>query len=262
MLCRRCGMDSAATDICEWCKKPMLPTGGAISPRAAAEVTQADPESPPPGDAVEAGPPAEQMFGATEPEGQMLGTAEEEVADESTQEGPAGAPASEHVLRPLGALGGEATKPPTVPPTASAEQEAGPSHGLEADATRTSVDLSGYMGQDESIFRPIERESDEPGAEGGQDYLAARKKVQAEEREAGSEISENVRLARAMVAGMIISVVVSLMQLAVTRQIPGILNLIAWPIPLGESDTLFTALKYGIVTGLFFDLSIREVDEQ
>jgi len=69
-------------------------------------------------------------------------------------------------------------------------------------------------------------------------------------------ISENVRLVRAMAAGMIICVVVSLVQLAVTRQIPGTLNLIAWPIPLGNSDTFLTAIKYGMVTGLFLGFGL------
>jgi len=242
MLCRRCGMDSATTDVCEWCKKPMLPTGGAISTRAATEIEKADPESPPREEAVEAHPSAEQM----------LGTAEPEQAAEPPEEEPAAAPASEHVLRPLGALGGE----PTAPPTASAEQQAGVSHGLGAEATRTSVDVSDYMGQDESIFRPIERESDEAGVQGGRDYLSARRKVKLEESQPRSEISENVRLVRAMAAGMIICVVVSLVQLAVTRQIPGTLNLIAWPIPLGNSDTFLTAIKYGMVTGLFLGFGL------
>ena len=191
------------------------------------------------------------MLGAADQAGQMLGTTEQEVAAEPAEEEPAAAPASEHVLRPLGASGGE----PAAPPMESAEQTA-PSHGLGAEATRTSVDMSQYVGQDQSIFRPIERESEEAGIQGGRDYRAAKKKAKLEEGQPASEISENVRLVRAMAAGMIICVVVSLLQLAVTRQIPGILNLIAWPIPLGESDTFLTAIKYGMLTGLFFGFGL------
>jgi hypothetical protein len=243
MLCRRCGMDSAATDVCEWCKKPMLPTGGTISKRAAAETGKGDPGPPPTEEATEAHPPAEQMLGTAEPE---------PVAEPPEEEPAAAAPPSEHVLRPLGALGGE----PEAPPMATPQHRAGPTHGLGADATQTSVDVSQYVGQDQSIFRPIERESDETGVQGGRDYLADKRKHKVEEHDPSSEISENVRLARAMAAGVIVCIVVSLLQLAVTRQIPGMLQLIAWPIPLGDSDTFLTAIKYGVVTGLFFGFGL------
>lgn len=251
-MCRRCGMDSSAADVCEWCKKPMLPTGSAISQRAAAEAKKADSESPLPQEAVEANPPTGQMVGPTEQAGQMLGPTEQEVAAEPPEEEPTTAPASEHVLRPLGALGGE----PAAPPAAAAEEQTAPSHGLGTEATRTSVDMSQYMGQDQSIFRPIERESDEAGVQGGRDYLAAKRKVRLEKSQAGSEISENVRLARSMAAGVIVCIVVSLMQLAVTRQIPGALQLIAWSIALGDSDTFLTAIKYGAMSGLFFGFGL------
>jgi len=221
----------------------MLPTGGMISKRAAAEIKKGDPESSPPEEAAAAHQPAERM----------LVTAEPEQAAEPPEGKPAAAPATEHVLlRPLGALGGE----PEAPPMVSPQHQTGPTHGLGAEATQTSIDVSQYMGQDQSIFRPIERESEEAGVQGGRDYLASKRRHKLEESHPGSEISENVRLARAMAAGVIICVVVSLMQLAVTRQIPGSLQLIAWPIPLGESDTFFTAIKYGVVTGLFFGFGL------
>jgi hypothetical protein len=237
-------MDSAAADVCEWCKRPMLPTGGMISKRAAADIKKADPESSPPEEAAAAHPSAERM----------LVTAEPEQAAEPPEEGEAASsPAAEHVLlRPLGALGGE----PEGPPRMSPRRQTGPTHGLGAEAMQTSVDVSQYVGQDQSIFRPIERESEEAGIQGGRDYLATKRKQKLAESQPGSEISENVRLARAMAAGMIICIVVSLMQLAVTRQIPGILQFIAWPIPLGTSDTFFTAIKYGVVTGLFFGFGL------
>jgi hypothetical protein len=51
MICRRCGT-SATTDVCEWCKQPMLPQGSSISAKAKEplleERAQAEKQGPPP----------------------------------------------------------------------------------------------------------------------------------------------------------------------------------------------------------------------
>ncbi len=239
MLCRRCGMESSTTDVCEWCNRPMLPPGAAVSGKAAEELKQSgtpisvpDPEAP--GEAP--GLP----LGQEQPEG---GEAEPDGdAEEAAEQA-----APEVGLRPLGGDGQE------TPPPGGPSGPGVPSHGLEADATRTSVDISQYVGADESIFRPIVRE--EAQASGTQDLLAQRRKKGGgrDQADEGPEMSENTRLVRCLAAGLVIGLVFALAQFLITGTT---VDVIYSGLRLGRGSSVFTAVKYGIASGLVFGFGL------
>ncbi len=237
MLCRRCGMESSTEDVCEWCKRPMLPAGAKITGQRqeveAGEASAGRPDST--GEGGEGGAPL----------------AEESASEREQAEG------AEQVLRPLGgrqaARAGEAEAPET------------PSHGLSKEATRTSVDVSQYTGDEESLFRPMER-PDRKESLGGADPLARRRR-RDEAEEAKSEISDNVRLLRSAIAGVIISVFLALVQLIVTRTmedagtVPNRLVFASVPLirDLGQSGSLRAVLMYGVLMGLLMGLGLGAV---
>lgn len=241
-------MESSTEDVCEWCKRPMLPAGASITGRtreggAAAEPSGGEPESP--GEDAEGAAPL-----AGEP------TTEEEQPEEEAGRPEVGEGAKEQVLRPLGstqATRGGGTAAPSMP-----------SHGVSQEATQTSVDLSQYTGKEESIFRPIERPQ-RADTLGGADPLAARRR--REEAEAKSDIPENVRLVRSVIAGAIISVILALLQLIVSRTLEGASSVpnqlvfasVALIRDLGDRDSVLTVLIYGVLVGLMMGLGLGAV---
>ena len=222
MLCRRCGMESSTTDVCEWCKRPMLPEGATLSKKPLGGE-----KAPPQGEEVAAAE-GEQKASAQQPElpeaGPQAGAPEAPVEQEPV----------EHVLRPLGA---DAPAPRPVP--------SGPSHGLSEEATRTSVDIRDYMGSDQSIFRPLTRPESKSTLISGSDPLAMRRARAREERKV-SEISENVRLIRCFVGGLAVCVLVSIVQYLVTAKTPTQLYFLR----LGSEDNIVTALLFGAASGV------------
>ncbi len=201
MLCRRCGMDSKTTDVCEWCKRPMLPPDAKVTsnPQAMEGAPSPPEEETPESKMAAAEPPT-----ASAPP--LLAGPEKPEKEESPQgEPPPPAPASappeiDDTLRPLGA------------------QLQGAS-GKDGDPTALSVDISQYMGDDQSIFRPVEKPTAKVGSIGQVEGFAARKQA-AIEREQGKEVPEKVRLFRAAVAGGTVAIVVTMIRFAVTKEVP------------------------------------------
>ena len=238
MLCRRCGMESSTTDRCEWCKRPMLPTGATIT----------DQQTP---DAET----AEQIAEGTQAAEGVKPLGEDAAGEEEQPE--AEAPAEESVLRPLGST------PPT-PKTGAVVPPAMPSHGITDEATETSVDVSQYTTGDQSIFRPIER-PERADVMGGADPLARRRR--RGETKTESEIPENIRLLRSVIAGVIISLVLALIQFTVSRmsegakEVPGSLIFASVTLirNLGRSGTLLSALLYGSMMGVLMGLGLGAV---
>jgi hypothetical protein len=232
-------MESSTTDTCEWCKRPMLPTGATITGQPA-----------PGGEAVEGDAAAAEA--GTVKETRPL--AEEPAAAE---EGPEAKPAAEEsVLRPLGSA--------PAAPSGGRPRPGTPSHGVSDEATQTSVDVSQYAEGGDSIFRPIER-PERADTMGGADPLARRRR--RGESETRSEIPENVRLLRSVIAGVIISLLLALIQFIVSRVSEGatgvpqglIFASVTLIRRLGEADTLLATLLYGILVGTMMGLGLGAV---
>lgn len=218
MLCRRCGMESSTTDVCEWCQRPMLPSGATVTRKQKAEPREgaAPAEPPAPAEAAELRPPAEESPPAPPPE-------------EPT----------EHQLRPLGEPGQAPAPAPGVP-----------SHGLREEATRTSVDVSQYLGGDQSLFRPLQRPETTGTLSTGGDPLAQRRARMREQR-ARSDIPENLRLIRCLVSGLIVCVSISLIQfLASLRFGTPSVPVEFYFLSLGRSDSILTAVYFGLASGV------------
>jgi len=139
-----------------------------------------------------------------------------------------------------------------------------PSHGITEEATETSIDVSQYTAGEESIFRPIERPQ-RADTLGGADPLAARRR--REDTEVKSEIPENVRLLRSVIAGVIISVILALVQLIVSRTVESadsvpselVFASVALIGNLGKSDSLRAVLLYGVLVGVLMGLGLGAV---
>ena len=237
MLCRRCGMDSSTTDSCEWCNRPMLPAGATVSAAATKEMNQKGrPLAAPPQPSLqlaheaEAGLPLHQE----EPEEAPVLAEAEPVAQ---------AAASDVLLRPLGH--GQSADPP--PPVPAQPTQRPPTHGLADEATNTSIDISQYVGTDQSIFRPVQKEAGYSSAS-SLDRVTQKKQSSAQTGP-GSNWSENDRLIRSAIAGLIVSVAVALLQFLVQHEVNSTLFTV---IPLGSSTSLVTALKFGVLTGVAF----------
>lgn len=267
MLCRRCGMESSTTDVCEWCKRPMLPPGAQVTGQAQA--------------------PTKEQQKAAEPPGRSLG--EVTGADAAQEEEFAGEhPAPQAELRPLGGHAGSAEKaeppappaqeanflepPPTHPTpasprqaepaaspqepetTAPAQPKSGrlgaPSHGLSNEATATSIDISAYMGDDDSIFRPIVRE--EPKGQDTQDLLKQRHRQRLEASQ-GPQMSENQRLLRCLIAGLAVAIPIALLQYLITKNT---VTVLFTSFTLSRTTSLMAALKYGVASGLMFGFGL------
>ena len=222
-------MDSAATDLCEWCKKPMLPVGASVTAQRGAPVMAA--EAPPvESDVVEASAETvaavgESAVAAAEPDGLMeLGPPPERPAQ-------AQAKAQGDILVPLGgALGKSAS---------------GPSHGISDDATRTSVDVANYLGPDQSLFKPISR-VEHSATSKGLDPLSHRGGRRKETQV--SDVSDNVRLMRSTITGLVVCFPLAIVQFALTKRVPERV-FSAVPIP-GGGDKWVAAIVYGIFSGI------------
>lgn len=235
MLCRWCGMESKTTDVCEWCGRPMGPPDKAAKEGAEAEKQAAGDHDTQKG--------AQMSRLETEESGRDGEAKPQQPA--ANEEGEAAAPGD--VLRPLGSEADERKQRPQAHP----QQPGVPDHGLSDDSTRTSVDISQYVGDDDSIFRPIERPEKESG--GGRDLLRTERRK--EQGGGGTEeISENQRLGRCVLAGLIISLVVALVQYFATDQTVQVLY-----VRLSRGEDLLAALKYGIASGLILGLGLGAI---
>jgi hypothetical protein len=285
-------MESSTTDVCEWCKRPMLPAGATITGQVEKGQQPAEPASEQPGEAsdVQALGTQEKDAGAesgvqegeaaeaapAEPEREEVAQPRQEAAQpreevaqprqevaqpreqvpQARQETPAAEqaeaePGAGDVLRPLGGPTGQHAQQAQQASDAARGQ---PSHGVSSEATRTSVDISEYMGDDDSIFRPIKREDSEGESEGGRDMLKTGQRRDREEGKA-AEIPENKRLGQCVAAGLIVSLVIALVQYLATGDAVEMLYVLR----LGRGDSLFVALKYGIASGLVLGLGLGAI---
>ena len=267
-------MESSSTDVCEWCKRPMLPPGAQVTGQTKA--------------------PSEEAQEAAEPPGRSLG---EVTGVDAAQEEDAGQqhPKPQAELRPLGGHGAQAEKaapaapppqagPPATPPVSDAppqettaatpgppvlepeagsqepetaepaqpqpQEASGPSHGLSDEATTTSIDISAYMGDDNSIFRPIVKE--ESHAQDTQDLLKQRHRQRLEQAQ-GPDIPENTRLLRCLIAGLVVAIPIALIQFLVTHNT---VTVLFTSVMLSRGSSFVAALKYGIVSGIIFGFGI------
>jgi hypothetical protein len=162
-----------------------------------------------------------------------------EPAEAAPQPQPAAAsePADD-ILRPLGApVAGQQVRPPG----------SGPSHGLSADATATSIDMSQYQGTDQSVLQPLER-PEVAGASAVRDPLAARRKA-ARERRDRPEVPDNIRLMRATITGSVLAVALTIVRFLATspHSVPGDFVML---IPIKGNDTIAGALLFGALAGV------------
>jgi hypothetical protein len=202
----------------------MLPAGAAVSVKAAQELRESG--QPLPGTGTEA-PQEEPGLPLSQQEPEEVDSAQEDDAAEASQ---------------------EAAPPPPPPPQAPQE----PSSGLSDDATRTTVDISQYMGTDQSIFRPIEREEEQ--STGLADLMAQKKKKGgAFDEDKAPEIPENTRLGRCLIVGLAVGVLFALAQFLITGNT---VEVIYTSLRLGRGESFFTALKYGLVSGLVFGFGL------
>jgi hypothetical protein len=243
MLCRRCGMESSTTDVCEWCNRPMLPPGAAVSSKAGKELRKGKPGEAPPAPPP---PSPSQPPLVQEEEAEQAEAAPEEPAAEK-EESP------EELLRPLGGGGAGAQRPKAGTP-----RPGGPSHGLSDDATQTSIDISAYVGDDQSIFRPLERGTHSTSMPGGGDPLA-RTRRRGGKTETVSEIPENTRLFRSVAAGVAICVVLAVIQTFVNGVPPKELHFAALHFIVSRRDSLLTGIMYGVAAGLLLGLGLGAI---
>jgi hypothetical protein len=179
-----------------------------------------------------------------------LGGADQHPSDESGQ--PSDGPSNIEQGPSIGPSDGpeqpgdepsNAEQEPSIDPSDGPGQ---PSHGLSADATRTSIDISQYVGPDESIFKPIVREDDNKSGS-TEDLLKQRGRRREAGADSGPEWTENQRLARCLAVGLAAGLVFALAQFLITRDT---VNTLYMSIPLGRSDNLTTAVTYGIASGV------------
>jgi hypothetical protein len=226
-------MESTTTDICEWCKRPMLPEGAKVTgkeqPAQARPVTEA--QEQPVAEAAAAERPA--PAAPTAKDLQALGAPSSQQAVVAEPAVPA-----EEILRPLGQA------PASARPGA-------PSHGLGEEATKTSVDVANYLAPGESLFRPLERPTHSATLSGVGDPLAQRR-GRAREQKAINEIPDNIRLLRSFIAGLLICMPMALAQFAVTHRVPEKLYFLK----LGRSDSFTTVLLWGLSSGILLGFGL------
>ncbi len=149
-------------------------------------------------------------------------------------------------LRPLGGGGQQSS-------TNSPSGRTPPSHGVSEDATETSIDISQYLGADQSIFRPIEREGTQKGD--ATDLLARKAGALSDEKDGAIDLSENARLGRSTIAGLAIGLFFAVVQFFVV----GTTVTVLYGLSLGRPESLMTALKFGILTGLIFGVGLGAI---
>jgi len=121
------------------------------------------------------------------------------------------------------------------------------------------------MGTDESIFRPLEHQAPAASLPGGGDPLATRRARR--ETQTVSEIPENTRLLRCLIAGAIVSLALTLAQFIVSlvadnaRSVPQSLIFASVTLikSLGKSDALLAVLLYGALVGVMIGLGLGAV---
>jgi hypothetical protein len=121
----------------------------------------------------------------------------------------------------------------------------GPSHGLGDEATKTSVDVANYLGPDQSLFKPMSK-VEHSATSKGLDPLSHRGRRR--QMQAVSDISDNVRLMRATITGLMVCFPLAILQFLVTKRVPDRV-FTAVPLP-GGGDTFLAAIAYGAVTGV------------
>jgi hypothetical protein len=227
-------MDSTTTNVCEWCKRPFLPPGAKVTggkamkqPGKSPEAADSGPQAGAP-EAPAAAVPAEPTAAMPLAGPPLLAGA---AAEEAEAPAPSSSPASAgELLRPLGAQ----------PPRTAAESQ--PFPGTGAEGAGASVDVSQYVGSDQSIFRPMEKPR-VPGSVAGSADRMAEKRRAAIEREQGPEIPENIRLLRASIGGAVVALVVTLVEFFVKKEMPP--QLIGGvPIPIPNNTEFSGALVY------------------
>jgi hypothetical protein len=219
-------MDSATTDVCEWCKKPMLATGTSVNGKqASSEAASVQPQHAT-AQAVQTAPPV----AGQESDGLVQLGAATQVDAQVPEPGPT------EVLRPLG---GPSDKP-----------AAGPSHGLSEDATRTSVNVASYLGPDNSLFRPIARTEHSATAK-GMDPLAHRGTRRQEK--SVSDVPDNIRLMRSLRSGLAISFPLAIAQFVLTHKVPE--KMFVVPLIRG-GDSFVAAIVYGLASGVFLGFGL------
>ncbi len=243
MLCRRCGMESSTTDVCEWCKRPMLPAGATVSAQAAKDLKKSGQPVVQPSGVGNAKQDVPERPLLVQDETEEDIPQEEQTGDEQPDAIGVGGEGAQ--LRPLGA----ADQGPAAGPSRSPGQ---PTHGLSEDATRTSVDISQYVGSDQSIFRPIVRE-DDMGPGGTEDLLKQQARRRRAAEEGGPQWTENDRLVRCLVVGLAAGLLFALAQFFITGDT---VNTLYMSIPLGRTDNLITALTYGIASGVILGFGL------
>lgn len=236
MICRRCGMESSTTDKCEWCKKPMLPPGGAISTKAKEELRR-DKEAPskPPENGNSPAPrETEEEAAIRRPESKPppsrpevhssgLVTLGAHLADEPEEPGETpnyvagGESKNEEILLPLGSGG---------------------TSGQGEEAKDTPI----YIGNDENVLRPIERPVSKDGAKYTIDATGRKRRMV----DSTPEIPEKVRLFRGAIHGGIVSVVMAILQFLVKHQVPDKVVVLA----VGDSKSFLGALQFGVYSAL------------
>jgi len=243
MLCRRCGMESSTTDVCEWCKRPMLPPGAEISTEAAKQIAAS-------GTSVGVPPQSDEDVG----EGLRELRQQEEV--EAPEENAASLDEAKPdvLLKPLG--GDKQEEPQTPSPAGEAEAKVSgtPTHGLGEDATKTSVDISEYLTAGESIFRPIERETSQKSTSSLEQVSTKRAQARRKEDE-GPTLTENERLVRSLIAGLASGIFFAILQFLIT----GTTVQQLYVLKLSHGSDFFAAIKFGIASGVVLGLGLGAI---
>ena len=237
----------------------MLPPGSTVSSKAAQQLRKERSARPPAGAPAVPSQPAEPEPSegeppqvGSEPEPSEVGPPQVESEPERPESEREATP--DDVLRPLG---GDA--PPSGPPGTSA-RPAVPTHGLSDNATKTSIDISQYVGDDQSIFRPMERPETGSTLPGGVDPLARRRRAGTEKVEFVSEIPDNTRLGRSVVSGIVICIILGAVQTVVNGGIPPKeLHFAALHIMVSRRDSIVTAIMYGGLAGLLLGLGLGAI---
>jgi len=241
MICRRCGMESSTTDSCEWCKKPMLPPGGAISAKAKEELLKAKEE----------GAQAQAAPEVASPE--RAETEEEAVIRRPESKPPAQPEVHASGLQYLGASLSEGTEAeaPSGTPNYVSGQESGNDELLRplgafgtAAQGGDAKDSPIYIGNEEDVLRPIER----PAGKDGTRYFvdgAGRKRRVVDDR---PEIPDKVRLFRGAIRGSIVAMAMAIIQYFVNNphQVPSSCVVL----PIGNPQSIVGALQFGAYSAL------------
>jgi hypothetical protein len=247
-------MESATTDVCEWCKKPMLPEGGTISAKAKEQLLEerarAEKEGPPPEPQPE--PPRPAAEGEMAPARPGLKPPTQPEVHESG----------------LLSLGAHIDEEAEVTPPSFATREVeegdtplrplGPSLSGQGDG---SGDLSAatarYIGNDESIFRPIERPQSQGAGQWVVDPATGRRRRVTQDKEV---IPDNVRLKRAAPYGVVVAVVVTLAQFVIAHKVPASIATVQFPgLASTSTPSIGNALVYAVYLSILLGFMLAAI---